>query len=145
MKIVLKFVTVFLLSACSLIVVAQQKEDPWKPEQLMEPAVLAQKIEDNVSNLYIFNIGPAGNIKNAIEIGDGKDEESQINIAEQLKKLPKDAEIVIYCGCCPFVNCPNVRPVFNILTEQQFVNHKLLNLPKNLKVDWIDKGFPMGN
>jgi len=143
MKTFQKVVAVLLLIVAPFIVVAQQQEDPWKPDQLMEPADLAQKIENNATNVYIFNIGPAGNIKNAIEIGDGRDEASQTNFAEQISKLSKDAEIVIYCGCCPFVNCPNIRPIFNTLNEQQFVNHKLLNLPKNLKVDWIDKGFPM--
>jgi hypothetical protein len=143
MKTLQKVVAVLLLIVAPFIVVAQQQEDPWKPDQLMEPADLAQKIENNAPNVYIFNIGPAGSIKNAIEIGDGKEKESQTSIEEQLINLPKDTEIVIYCGCCPFVNCPNVRPIFNTLNEQQFVNHKLLNLPKNLKVDWIDKGFPM--
>ena len=43
----------------------------------------------------------------------------------------------------PYKNCPNVRPAFTLLNEMKFTNHKLLDLPANLKVDWIDKGYPM--
>jgi len=50
---------------------------------------------------------------------------------------------VIYCGCCPFEHCPNVRPAFQLLNEMKFTNQKLLNLSTNLKTDWIDKGYPV--
>jgi hypothetical protein len=60
-----------------------------------------------------------------------------------LEKLPKDASIVVYCGCCPYRSCPNVRPAFNLLNSMGFKNHKLLDLPQNIKVDWIDHGYPV--
>ncbi|HCS20823.1 MAG TPA: hypothetical protein DIW47_09730 [Bacteroidetes bacterium] len=59
--------------------------------------------------------------------------------------MSRDAEIIIYCGCCPFSDCPNIRPAFEVLNELKFTNPKLLNLPKNLKADWIDKGYPMND
>ena len=61
----------------------------------------------------------------------------------ELAKLSPDAQVVIYCGCCPFNHCPNIRPAFNLMNEMKFERHKLLNLPKNIKVDWIDKGYPV--
>jgi len=64
-------------------------------------------------------------------------------LQQQLAKLPKDKEIVIYCGCCPFSRCPNARPAFALLQKLKFKNAKLLNLPNNLKVDWINKGYPL--
>jgi hypothetical protein len=60
-----------------------------------------------------------------------------------LSTLPKDANIVIYCGCCPFVKCPNIRPAFTLLNKMGFKKHKLLNLSHNVKTDWIDKGYPV--
>lgn len=120
---------------------AQTGKEPWFSKQLMQPSELAKNI--NEKNLYIFNIGPAGLIKNAIEIGEGSDENNVAKLKNEVSKLPKDANIVIYCGCCPFGDCPNIRPTFKLLNDLKFTNHKLLNLPKNLKVDWIDKGYPM--
>jgi len=63
-------------------------------------------------------------------------------LREQLSTLSKDTSIVIYCGCCPFEHCPNVRPAIDALKEMNFVNYRLLNLPNNIKTDWIDKGLP---
>jgi thiosulfate/3-mercaptopyruvate sulfurtransferase len=51
--------------------------------------------------------------------------------------------IVFYCGCCPFNHCPNVRPAFKVLKQMGFTNFKLLNLPENLKVNWINIGGQM--
>jgi thiosulfate/3-mercaptopyruvate sulfurtransferase len=52
--------------------------------------------------------------------------------------------VVIYCGCCPFSRCPNVRPAFELLKEMKFTMPRLLNLPHSLNDDWVSKGYPMG-
>ncbi|MFT3945378.1 MAG: hypothetical protein QM763_00275 [Agriterribacter sp.] len=62
-----------------------------------------------------------------------------------LAKEKKYKEIIVYCGCCPYKNCPNIRPAYAILNTLGFTNFKLLDLPQNLKVDWIDRGYPMSN
>jgi len=121
---------------------SSRAEEPWTSKQLMAPSDLNKIIENpNAPKTYIYSIGYQSVIKNSIDIGPGKVAENQKKFRKHLGKLPKDANIVIYCGCCPFDRCPNVRPMFNILNEMGFKNHKLLNLPQNIKVDWIDKGF----
>ena len=82
-------------------------------------------------------------IKGSIYIGPTKDQKNLDTFKTQLDKLPKDANIVIYCGCCPFDRCPNVRPAFELLNKMEFRNQKLLNLSHNVKADWIDKGYPV--
>ncbi len=133
---------VFIIAACASAV---QKENPWTENQLMQPAELAALINDSSANQpLIISIGPAGLIKNSIDIGPGKEKENIDKLRKELSNIPKDKAIVIYCGCCPFDPCPNIRPAFSLLNEMKFTNHKLLNLSKNLKADWIDKGYPMG-
>lgn len=128
-------------SSCSN---AQNSKEPWTDKQMMPPAQLADVLKSPSENVpIIFNIGPAGGIKNSKKIGDGKDNTVIEKLRKELQELPKDTAIVIYCGCCPFKNCPNVRPVFKLLNEMNFTNHYLLNTPQNLKVDWIDKRYPM--
>ncbi|MEX1188221.1 MAG: rhodanese-like domain-containing protein [Bacteroidia bacterium] len=119
--------------------------EPWKPEQLMDPATLAARIESGKDVPILFNIGPSGIIKNAIDIGPGQDAENVEKLKSQLSKLAKDQEVVVYCGCCPFKNCPNIRPVFKALNEAGMTNAHLLNLSENLRVDWIAKGYPMAS
>lgn len=127
-----------------LISCGQGKPNPWKDSDLMEPATLAKAIADSTAKQpVIFDIGPVGSIPGSIHIGPGEDAASQDKLRTELAKLPKDAEVVIYCGCCPFSRCPNVRPAFNMMKEMGFANGKLLNLKDNLKQDWIDKGYPV--
>lgn len=121
----------------------QQSEEPWKENQLMAPAELAQLINDpSAEKPVIFSIGPGAYIKGSIDIGPAREKTNLEKLRQQLSKLPKNRQIVIYCGCCPFVHCPNIRPAFALLNEMHFTKHRLLNLASNLKVDWLDKGYP---
>ena len=123
---------------------SQQKEEPWTQGQLLDPSDLAKTLNNSkTSQPYIYSIGPGATIKSSIDIGPTRDKENLNKLKEELSKLPKDANIVIYCGCCPFEHCPNIPPAFTLLNEMKFTNQKLLNLNHNIKVDWIDKGFPV--
>ena len=117
---------------------------PWTESQLMPPAELAAMLKNPNAKLpVIFCIGPANYIKGAIDIGPARDKANIEKLRKQVSAFPKDTSIVIYCGCCPYNPCPNVRPAFNLLSEMKFTNHKLLDLPHNFKTDWIDKGYPV--
>ncbi len=119
-----------------------QKPVNWTKEQLMEPFELADAI--NKKNFpVIINIGPDPTIPNSVDIGMVNNAEGLEKLKNQLKTMEKDKKIVVYCGCCPFDRCPNVRPAINILKELKFTNYYLLNLPQNIKRDWIDKGYPV--
>ncbi|MHB8261329.1 MAG: rhodanese-like domain-containing protein [Bacteroidia bacterium] len=139
----MKTIIVILFTAATF---AFQNGELWTEKQLMSPAELAKTINNpSAKKPIIYSIGPGGNIKGSIEMGAAQEKENLDKLKAALTKLPKDADIVIYCGCCPFEHCPNIRPAFKLLNELKFTNHKLLNLSKNLKVDWIDKGYPMNN
>lgn len=121
----------------------QTSQDPWKPNQLMAPADLATIITSNSETKpVIFSIGPSAYIKGSIEIGDTKEKANLDKLKEQVNKLPKNTDIVIYCGCCPFEHCPNIRPAFELLGKMKFSSYKLLNLEHNIKIDWLNKGYP---
>jgi thiosulfate/3-mercaptopyruvate sulfurtransferase len=114
----------------------------WTKGQMMEPSELAATIQSNKEIPVIFSIGPGTNIPHSRKIGMIREGENMKNFKGQLAKLPKDTKIVVYCGCCPYEHCPNVRPAMGLLKEMKFTNYKLLDLPQNIKVDWIDKGYP---
>lgn len=140
---ILLLVGLILFSAFSISLISKQTE-PWKKEQLLAPNILADMIARNDSTLpLIISIGPAGPIKGSLEIGPASEDENIVKLKQLLAKQPKNRHIVIYCGCCPFKNCPNVRPAFSLLNEMQFTRHQLLDLSTNLKTDWLDKGYPI--
>lgn len=119
--------------------------EPWSTQQLMEPKDLAHLLENSQETPLIYSLGAGGIIPGSKDTGPSGEKESLERLRTELQDLPRDTEIVIYCGCCPFNICPNVRPAFSLLNEMDFTNHKLLNLRENVKVDWIDKGYPVGN
>ena len=122
----------------------QAQNDPWTQDQLMAPADLAKVLKNpKAPQPIIFSVGMQAIIKNSIEIGPAMMAENINLLKQKLGKLPKNSRIVIYCGCCPFDRCPNIRPAMQLLKNMQFSNYKLLNLPQNIKVDWIDKGYPL--
>ncbi len=116
----------------------------WKDTQLVEPSVLANKLKTNTSPAIIFNMGPMEDIKGAKHVGPGKDAENIEKLKKEVASLPKNTELIIYCGCCPLqTRCPNAKPAFDELIKLGFTNVKVLNLATNLKTNWIDKGYPI--
>jgi thiosulfate/3-mercaptopyruvate sulfurtransferase len=63
-------------------------------------------------------------------------------LAAVMKDVKKDREICLYCGCCPWQNCPNMAPAFNELKRLGFTNVKALKIATNLHTDWVAKGYP---
>jgi thiosulfate/3-mercaptopyruvate sulfurtransferase len=115
----------------------------WTDKQLIEPSALALVIKSEKNVPVIFNVGPAAAIPNSIDIGTVKDKANLDKFKNELSKLSKKTKIIVYCGCCPFEHCPNVRPAIEALKEMKFTNYFLLNLLNNIKKDWIDKGYPV--
>jgi hypothetical protein len=140
---IIKYV-LLVLSLLMMPMVVDAQQDPWTKNQLIAPMELAQKLKGSAEDIpVILNFGVERNIKNAIEVG----LVSSPKVAEKFKldaaKMDKKKETVIYCGCCTMENCPNVRNSFNKLKELGFTNIKVLNIPTDLNVDWIEKGYPM--
>lgn len=137
---------IFLISVIltfSNALLAQQNQEPWNSDQLVEPAILASKISQNdVNDILIVSIGPDAVIKNSVDIGATQEKENIKKLENYLENVSKDKEVIIYCGCCPFDRCPNIRPAFNLLNNMGFTNAKLLDIPKNIKVNWIDNDYP---
>ena len=123
---------------------AQLVKDPWTASQLMAPATLANLIKNGkTTKPVIFNIGVVENIKGARNMGGASEKENLQRFKKALSSIPKTSTVVIYCGCCPFDRCPNIRPAFAALQAAGFKNGKLLDLPINIKTDWINKGYPV--
>ena len=134
----------FVATLFAITTFGQIQSEPWTSDQLIQPENLAAIIKDSIAaKPLIIDVGPAGSIKGAIKIGPVKEKENLNNLKKILSKEDKERLIVIYCGCCPFKVCPNIRPAFELLTKMKFTNHKLLNMPNNLKTDWINHGYPM--
>jgi rhodanese-related sulfurtransferase len=138
-------IKVLLIQAITLLAFTAGAQNPvnWTEKQLTEPAVLAKQIDSSKDVPVIISVGPAATIPGSVTIGMTNSAEGVAKLKAQLASIPKDKKIVIYCGCCPFEHCPNVRPAIDALKEMKFTNYFLLNIPHNIKKDWIDMGYPV--
>ncbi len=122
--------------------------DPWQASQLMTPEDLSTSLSKATADkpLVLYTGFPVlyqgGHIAGAILAGPASKTDGLQRLNQEVKGLPRDKSIVLYCGCCPWKDCPNVRPAFRTLEDLGFKNVRVLYLPKNLLTDWITKGFP---
>lgn len=140
----LKLGLCFLLLCFSAI---GQQSDPWPSTALVVPATLAAQLKTD-STPHIFFVGfpilfKGAHIPKAAFTGPCSKQEGMDLLSQAMKALPHDAEIVIYCGCCPFVRCPNVRPAYRALKDAGYTNIKVLELDTSLHTDWVEKGYPI--
>ena len=75
-------------------------------------------------------------------VGAASTEEGIQALRKRLASVPKNKAIVIYCGCCPWSHCPNIKPAAEALRSMGFSNFKALYIPDNFGTDWADKGYP---
>ncbi len=117
------------------------------PDNLIEPADFAKELASQSTDLSILCTGfpvlyRAARITGAILAGPCSKPEGLAEFRKQTAALPLDREIVLYCGCCPFDHCPNIRPAFTALRDRGFKQIKVLHIATNLHTDWIVKGYP---
>ena len=71
-------------------------------------------------------------------------EESGLNrLRARVKTLSRKTPIIIYCGCCPWNHCPNIKPAYAALRATGFTNVKALWMARNFGADWVEKGYPV--
>ena len=63
-------------------------------------------------------------------------------LRKRVEPLPRTKFILIYCGCCPWSHCPNVKPADDALQAMGFTNVKVLYIAENFGTDWVNKGYP---
>lgn len=76
-------------------------------------------------------------------IGPASYESGLQQLRKRVQELPRRKFIVIYCGCCPWSHCPNVKPADDALRALGFTNVKVLYIPENFGANWVAKGYPV--
>ena len=123
--------------------------DPWTAAQILRPSDLARELNDkNEKPPTIIYVGfhtlfAGGHIPGATFHGSASTEQGLAELKKWADTLPRTASLVIYCGCCPFEKCPNIRPAFTALNGMGFKKLRVLVLPTNFATDWAAKGYPL--
>ncbi len=121
----------------------------WSEGQLIEPAALVSKLRAPLRNrAVILQVGfrvlyEGAHIPGAIYAGPASTREGLELLKQTAARIPRDRQVVIYCGCCPLDRCPNARPAYDALTKMGFHNLRVLDLPQDFEHDWVSKGYPV--
>jgi thiosulfate/3-mercaptopyruvate sulfurtransferase len=115
---------------------------------LIQPGEVAAQLAAKGTRPVLFHVGPnllyrGKHIPGSIYAGPGSRAEGLEALKVAAGKLPHDREIILYCGCCPWSACPNVKPAVEVLKQMGFSHVKTMYVETNFAKDWIDKGYPV--
>jgi rhodanese-related sulfurtransferase len=115
--------------------------------QLIQAEELAQALT-GVRKPVVLYVGPKSiyaqaHIPGAENIGPVARPEGMEKLRARAASLPKDSPVVIYCGCCPWDHCPNIRPAYAELKKAGFTKVRVLYLENSFGANWKDKGLPV--
>ena len=130
-----------------ITVVLQPKAERVEPG--LQPAQLAKELTDKSSSLpTVLFVGfrslyVGGHVPDAAFHGTASTEQGVAELKAWAATLPRSADLVIYCGCCPFDKCPNIRPAYNALRSMGLKKLRVLVIPTSFATDWAGKGYPL--
>ena len=128
---------------------APRAADTTAAGRLITPHGLARQLEASpATRPLLFHVGfeslyRGGHIPGSRYVGPANKPEGVAALRAALHGVPTKQAIVLYCGCCPWHHCPNVRPAYRVAREMGFQNVKVLYVTENLQTDWIDRGLPI--
>ena len=140
---------VLVLAFAAVALFGFEQADPWRANELFDAATIAAKLKaPPASQPLILQVGfqalyKSVRIPNAKYGGPGSTADGLANLEQQVKGVAKDRAIMVYCGCCPWEKCPNIRPAVSKLHELGFTNIQVLKIPTNLHTDWVEPGYPV--
>ena len=145
--------TLGIITSAGLVVAARSikasasYETPWTAAQIITIDALAKKLNSSdkpvVLQIGIESLYKSSHIPGSIFAGPAMDADGLKKLRDAAAKIPRTQSVVIYCGCCPFKDCPNVKPAFTALKQMGFKKLLVLEIPSGFGPDWVSKGLPV--
>lgn len=116
--------------------------------QLLQPENLVQLLRSSGERPLVLQVGShvlyaEAHIPGSEYVGAGSQDAGLQALRDRVKGLDRNRFVVIYCGCCPWNKCPNIRPAYWQLHALGFTHVKVLYLADNFGADWVNKGYPV--
>jgi rhodanese-related sulfurtransferase len=121
----------------------------WTKSDLIQPKDLAAILSSPGSvQPVLLHVGfrtlfRSHHIPHSVYAGPSSKQEGRDLLKSVVASLPKDREIVVYCGCCPWSHCPNVKPAVDVLHGLGYQHVKALMIETNLSQEWVRAGYPI--
>jgi len=116
--------------------------------RLINPEDLVKVLQSGKEKPLLIQVGAhvlyaRAHIPGSEYIGPAASEAGLQQLRKRVESLPRTKFIVLYCGCCPWSHCPNVKPADAALHAMGFTNVKVLYIADNFGTNWVDKGHPV--
>jgi hypothetical protein len=149
-----------LLTTLLAAMMIASAQSPAKPAAIADDVPAASQIQaeelvpaiknGGAQKPVVLYVGPKAfytqaHIPGAEFIGPVARPEGMEKLRARAASLSKDGPVVIYCGCCPWDHCPNIRPAFSELKKMGFSSVRVLHLANSFGVNWKDKGLPVAS
>lgn len=123
-----------------------EKPNPWPPTAQISAQALARELEAGKKPTVVCVGFPilyeAAHIPGAQIEGPGRETAGLERLEKWAQSVPRDTPVIIYCGCCPFAECPNIRPAYEALQRAGMTQVRVLYLEHSFARDWVNKGYP---
>jgi hypothetical protein len=120
--------------------------DPWRAGDVVTPKQLAESLhaphKPEVVCVGFDFLFKTGHVPGAWYKGPASQPEGLEKLKAWAKRFDRKREIVIYCGCCPWKECPNIRPAFAALKAMGFTDLKVMEIEKDFPTNWTAQGYP---
>ena len=145
----------FLAAAlgCGTVMFGQQPNgagvnSPWSQAEVIHVDDLLKAAQSKSNRPEILQVGFAiqykgRHVPGAIYAGPGSSEEGLAGLKKAVAGIPKTREILLYCGCCPWDHCPNMKPAYTLLHRLGYTKIRVVEIPNSFGKDWVDKGYPV--
>jgi len=115
---------------------------------LVQPNEVAARMSAKGPHPAVLYVGPnvlyrGKHIPGAVYAGPAGRQEGLDLLKQTVAKLDRQGEIIVYCGCCPWGNCPNMKPAMALLKEMGFTNAKAMYVETTFAKEWTEKGYPV--
>jgi len=135
----------WLAAIISLQAVGQASSVP--SSRLMTPEDLVKLLQSGKEKPLMLQVGShmlflQAHIPGSEYAGPAASDAGLQQLRKRVAALPRNKFIVLYCGCCPWNHCPNVKPADDALQAMGFMNVKVLYISDNFGTNWVDKGYP---
>jgi thiosulfate/3-mercaptopyruvate sulfurtransferase len=136
-----------LFVGCLLSTQTFAQWSPIAPGRLINPEDLVKLLQSSKEKPLMLQVGShtlfaQAHIPGSEYVGPAANEAGLQQLRKRVESLPRTKFIVLYCGCCPWSHCPNVKPADDALHAMGFTNVKVLYISDNFGTNWVDKGYP---
>jgi rhodanese-related sulfurtransferase len=126
---------------------ATTSRDPWNVKHVLTIEELGKELSSKKEKPVLLHVGFSflynqSHIPGTKYVGAARSEEGIKSIKAAVEHVKKNKDIVVYCGCCPWTDCPNIRPAYKTLKDMGYKNVKVLYIPDSFVKDWTKKGYP---